>query len=321
MPYPARRLRRLRTTGAMRELATEVRLSVKDLVCPVFVREGGGTSGVGSMPGTRVMSEDSVCDEVQEIADLGIPGVMLFGIPSAKDAAGSSAAGGVVQRAISSIREVFGDGMVVMADVCLCQYTDSGHCGIVRDGRIDNDESTRALAAIAASHAEAGVDTVSPSAMMDGQVAAIRAELDEGGFRDVSIMSHSAKHRSGMYAPFRDAASCAPSFGDRSTYQVPYSNPREAMQELEEDVAEGVDIVMVKPALAYLDIIHEARRRLGVPVAAYSVSGEYAMVRAAADAGYLDGDAATMEILTSIRRAGAGIIVTYMAKQAAGLLR
>ena len=322
MSFPARRLRRLRATERVRELVRESRLSARDLVCPVFVQEGLREGAeAGSMTGTRILPLEGLCGEVEEICGLGIPAVMLFGIPSAKDDAGTRAWDGIAQRAISRIRSNFGDRVAVMADVCLCQYTASGHCGIARDGRIDNDESLEALARIAVGHAEAGADTVAPSAMMDGQVAAIRGALDGAGFKDVSIMSHSAKHRSSFYAPFRDAAGCAPRFGDRATYQVPYTNAREAMAEVAADVAEGVDIVMIKPALAYLDLIAEARRRFDVPVAAYSVSGEYALVKAAAGAGLVDERGITEEMLASIKRAGADVIVTYFAKSAAGFLR
>ncbi len=323
MSFPARRLRRMRSSPGMRELAKETALSAGDLICPVFVHEGlKARAGVGSMSGVERLPPGDVSDEVGAIADLGIPAVMLFGIPAAKDDAGSSAFAedGVVQGAISSIRQNFGDRMVVMADVCLCQYTTAGHCGIVGGGTIDNDRSVETLAKIAVSQARAGVDTVSPSAMMDGQVAAIRSALDDEGFADVSIMSHSAKHRSSFYSPFRDAAECTPKFGDRKAYQVPFTNPRESMREVESDVAEGVDIVMIKPALAYLDLIAEARRRFNVPVAAYSVSGEYALVKGAASRGWVDERAVTEEILYSIKRAGADMIVTYFAKSAAGFL-
>ncbi|RNJ76112.1 MAG: porphobilinogen synthase [Nitrosopumilus sp. D6] len=323
MSFPARRLRRLRTSEKMRELVRQSRLSASDLICPVFVREDIKVEAdAESMSGTKILPLEGLCDEIETISGLGIPAIMLFGIPSKKDDTGTSAYGnGIVQQAISQIKSNFGDKMVIMADVCLCQYTTSGHCGIARGKKIDNDESLKILAKIATSHADAGVDTVSPSAMMDGQVAAIRDALDEGGHTDISIMSHSAKHRSNFYAPFRDAAECAPQFGDRKTYQVPYTNAREAMLEAEADVNEGVDIVMIKPALAYLDLIAEARRRFDVPVAAYSVSGEYALVKAAAKLGYVDEQAMTEEILASIKRAGADMIVTYFAKSAAGFIQ
>ena len=303
----------------------ETALSPSDLVCPIFVQEGADSrTGVGPMPGAERIPVGEAAAEAGAAADLGIPAVMLFGIPKSKDEAGSGAraADGAVQRAAAGIKGALGDRIVVMADVCLCQYTSSGHCGLADAGGrgIDNDSSVAALAEVAVSQADAGVDVVSPSAMMDGQVAAIRAALDGAGFGGVAVMSHSAKHRSSLYAPFRGAAECAPRFGDRSTYQVPYTNPREAMAEVRSDVEEGVDIVMIKPALAYLDLIAEARRSFGVPVAAYSVSGEYAMVKAAAARGWLREEDAVHEILSSIKRAGADVIVTYFAMEAAAAM-
>ena len=307
----------------MRDLLRETRLSPSDMVCPLFVQEGlSARAGIDSMPGMYRLPVSEAAAESGEAMAAGVQAVMVFGIPSAKDDAGSSAYddGGVVQSAISSIRKAHGDRIVVMSDVCLCQYTSTGHCGVSRGGAIDNDETVELLARTAVSQARAGSDVVSPSAMMDGQVAAMRAALDREGFRDVAIMSHSAKHRSSMYAPFRDAAGCAPQFGDRRTYQVPYTNAREAMAEVAADVEEGVDIVMIKPALAYLDLVAETRRRFGVPVAAYSVSGEYSLVTAAARQGWIDGTAVMLEMLTSMRRAGADIVVTYFAKAAARAL-
>ena len=333
MRFPTRRLRRLRKTEKMRSMIRETTLLPSDLVCPVLVQEGiGERVTVKSMPGIQRLPLSDVTGEVESIKGAGIPAIMLFGVPSSKDDAGSSAfdRDGIVQRAVSEVRQAFGDDIVIMSDVCMCQYTSSGHCGIVRDGpgrgggggspAIDNDPSLEVLAKIAVSQAESGVDVVSPSAMMDGQVSAIRTALDDSGFSDVLIMPHSAKHRSVFYSPFRDAAECAPQFGDRSTYQMPYTNAREAMQEIESDVEEGADIVMIKPALAYLDLVAEARRRLDLPVAAFSVSGEYALVRAAAAAGYVDGTQIALEMLHSIKRAGADIIVTYFAKDVAGSL-
>lgn len=320
MTFPARRLRRLRTSGAMRELATETRLSAADLVLPIFVEEGlESRRPAGTMPGIERLPLADVTSEAQAAHDLGVRAVMLFGIPASKDELGTqaSAEGGIVQRAASQLRGAFGGSLVVMADTCLCQYTESGHCGVSRDGLIDNDESLGVLAGVAVSQARAGADTVCPSAMMDGQVAAIRAALDDAGLGGVSIMSHSAKHASSFYAPFRGAAGCAPRFGDRRTYQVPYTNSREAMAELAADAEEGADILMIKPALAYLDLVAEARRRFDAPVAAYSVSGEYALIKAAAQAGLVDEQDVACEVLSSIKRAGADIIVTYMARQAA----
>ena len=324
MSFPAKRLRRLRTSEKMRELVQETRLSSKDFICPVFVQEDLKTRiKIESMSEMERLPLEDINEEVKTIIDLGIPAIMLFGIPTHKDEAGSSAfdENGIVQKAISQIREKFGDKIVIMADVCLCQFTSTGHCGIIKDDKIDNDTSLDILAKIAVSLAKAGVDTVSPSAMMDGQVAAIRKALDDEGFTDVSIMSHSAKHRSNFYAPFRNAAECAPKFGDRKTYQVPYTNAREAMMEVESDINEGVDIVMIKPALSYLDIIAETRRKFNVPVAAYSVSGEYALVKAASQLGFVNEDDITSEILTSIKRAGADMIVTYFAKSASRFLQ
>ena len=324
MSFPAKRLRRLRTSEKMRELVQETRLSSKDFICPVFVQEDLKTRiKIESMSEIERLPLEDINDEVKTIIDLGIPAIMLFGIPTHKDEIGSSSFDekGIVQKAISQIREKFGDKIVIMADVCLCQFTSTGHCGIIQGDKIDNDTSLVTLAKIAVSLAKAGVDTVSPSAMMDGQVAVIRKALDDEGFTDVSIMSHSAKHRSNFYAPFRNAAECAPKFGDRKTYQVPYTNAREAMMEVESDINEGVDIVMIKPALSYLDIIAETRRKFNVPVAAYSVSGEYALVKAASQLGFVNEDDITLEILTSIKRAGADMIVTYFAKSAARFLQ
>ena len=324
MSFPTKRLRRLRISNKMRDLVQETRLSPKDFICPVFVQEDlKERVKVESMTEIERLPIEDINGEIQTIIDLGIPAIMLFGIPTQKDEAGSSAFddNGIVQKAASQIREKFGDKIVIMADVCLCQFTYTGHCGIISGDKIDNDISLDTLSKIAVSLAKAGVDTVSPSAMMDGQVAAIRKALDDNGFTDVSIMSHSAKHRSNFYAPFRDAAECAPKFGDRKTYQVPYTNAREAMMEIESDIEEGVDIVMVKPALSYLDIISETRKKFNVPVAAYSVSGEYALVKAASQLGYVNENDITSEILTSIKRAGADMIVTYFAKSAAKFLQ
>ena len=321
--FPIRRLRRLRKTEKIRDLVQEISLSPKDLICPIFVEDGIQTKKqIQSMPAMERLPLSDVVNEVDAIAELGIPAVMLFGIPQNKDDEGTSAFvdHGIVQKTISEIRKNFGDKIVIMADVCLCQYTSSGHCGLVRDEIIDNDSSIATLSKIAVSQAKAGVDVVSPSAMMDGQVAAIRNSLDNEGFSDVSIMSHSAKHRSNFYSPFRDAAECAPQFSDRRTYQVPFTNPREAMREVETDINEGVDIVMIKPALTYLDLIAETKRKFNIPVSAYSVSGEYALVKGAAMQGWVDEDEMTKEILYSIKRAGADMIVTYFAKAVASNL-
>jgi porphobilinogen synthase len=308
----------------MRELVQQTTLSPKDFICPVFVQEDLKTRlKVESMSDIERLPLDDVTDEVGTITDLGIPAIMLFGIPTKKDEAGSSAfdENGIVQKAIEQIKQNFGDKIVIMADVCLCQFTSTGHCGIIQNDKINNDTSLDTLAKIAVSQAKMGVDTVSPSAMMDGQVMAIRKALDDEGFSDVSIMSHSAKHRSNFYSPFRDAAECAPKFGDRKTYQVPYTNAREAMMEVEADINEGVDIVMIKPALSYLDLIAETRKRFNLPVSAYSVSGEYALVKAASQLGYVNENDITQEILYSIKRAGADMIVTYFAKSASKFLQ
>ena len=318
--FPIRRLRRLRKTEKIRDLVKEVSLSPKDLICPVFVEDGIQTKKqIESMPAIERLPLSDVVNEVDAIAELDIPAVMLFGIPQNKDDEGTSAFvdHGIVQKAITEIRKNFGNKIVIMSDVCLCQYTLSGHCGLVKGENIDNDSSIATLSKIAVSQAKAGVDVVSPSAMMDGQVHAIRSSLDDAGFSDVAIMSHSAKHRSNFYSPFRDAAECAPQFSDRRTYQVPFTNPREAIREVEADINEGVDIVMIKPALTYLDLIAETKRRFNIPVSAYSVSGEYALVKGAAMQGWINEDAMIQEILYSIKRAGADMIVTYFAKSVA----
>jgi len=324
MSFPFRRLRRLRSSEKMRELMQETTLSPRDFICPVFVQEDLKTRvKVESMPDIERIPLEDVVDEVGTISDLNIPAVMIFGLPAKKDDEGSSAFDekGIVQNAISEIRKNYGDGMVIMADVCLCQYTSSGHCGLVKGDKIENDSSIATLSKIALSQAKAGVDIVSPSAMMDGQVAAIRSALDDEGFSDVAIMSHSAKHRSSFYSPFRDATGCAPKFGDRKTYQVPYTNVREALREVETDINEGVDIVMIKPALAYLDLIAETKKRFNIPVSAYSVSGEYALVKGAAIQGWISEKEIIHEILYSIKRAGADMIVTYFAKSGAKILQ
>jgi porphobilinogen synthase len=323
MSFPNLRLRRLRKTGKIRELLEEVRLSPKDLICPIFVQEDLKSRIQGlSMPGMERLPLGDIVSEVNSIAELKIPAVMVFGIPTHKDEHGTSAftTNGIVQKTISEIRKNLGNEIAIMADVCLCQYTSSGHCGLVKGDKIDNDSSLETLAKIAVSQAQAGVDVVSPSAMMDGQVKAIRKGLDDAGFHDVAIMSHSAKHRSSLYSPFKDMAHSAPQFGDRKTYQLPYTNPKEAMREVETDIQEGVDIVMIKPALAYLDLILRTKEKFNVPIAAYSVSGEYALVKAAAMAGYIDETEVTLEILTAIKRAGADMIVTYFSKGAAKAL-
>ena len=317
--YPQVRLRRLRKNEPMRRLFRETSLGVDDLIYPLFVIHGRGIKReVESMPGVFQYSVDKLTREAREIAALGINAVLLFGIPQEKDEVGSSAyqPDGVIQQAIRAIKKVV-PGLLVVTDVCLCEYTSHGHCGVVVDGDVDNDKTLELLARMALSHAEAGADIIAPSDMMDGRVKAIRETLDESGFINVPIMSYAVKYSSAFYGPFRDAAQSAPQFGDRRSYQMDSSNVREALREAEQDVAEGADIVMVKPALAYLDVISKVRETFNHPVAAYNVSGEYSMVKAAASRGWIDERRVVMEILTSIKRAGADVIVTYHAKDVA----
>ena len=325
MPFPERRLRRLRRTPALRRLVAETRISVDGLVAPLFVKEGiDGPEPIASMPGVVQHTQESLRKEARELTGLGVPAVMLFGIPAVKDARGSGAdaSDGVVQTAVRNLRDEVGDALVIMTDDCLDEFTDHGHCGLLtNDGTVDNDATLERYASIALSQAAAGVDLVAPSGMMDGQVAAIRAALDGGGFAQVAILAYSAKYASALYGPFRDAAECAPQFGDRRGYQMDPPNAREAIEEVAADIGEGADIVMVKPALAYLDVIAAIRARFTVPVAAYHVSGEYAMVKAAAQLGWLDGEAVALEHLVAIKRAGADIILTYLAREVAELLQ
>ncbi|GKS58635.1 delta-aminolevulinic acid dehydratase [Nitrospira sp.] len=319
MPFPHDRLRRLRETEPLRRLVRETALSPDHFVYPLFVRSGQGERDeIASMPGQYRWSIDLLVKEVAEAYALGIPAVILFGIPDAKDERGSAAIDpdGIVPQAIRAVKDQV-PGVVVITDVCIDEYTSHGHCGLVREGRILNDETLECLRAMARVHAQAGADVIAPSDMMDGRVAAIRKELDLAGFPQVPIMAYSAKFASCFYAPFRDAAQSSPQFGDRKTYQMDPANRREAGREIESDLAEGADIIMVKPALPFLDIIADARRSVRHPIAAYQVSGEYSMIKAAARAGWLDETAAMMESLTSIRRAGADIILTYFAKDAA----
>ena len=319
MSFPDVRPRRLRRTKALRRLVRETRLSPECLVLPLFVRPGEKVRRpIPSMPGHAQLSIDEMLEECREAASLGIQAVLLFGIPLAKDPVGSDAYAdaGIIQQAIRAIKDKQPD-LLVVTDVCLCEYTDHGHCGVVHDGAVDNDATLDLLAAMAVSHAKAGADIVAPSAMMDGQVGAIRSALDDEGHEQVPIMAYSAKYASGFYGPFRDAAESPPQFGDRRGYQMDPANALEALRETELDVAEGADIVMVKPALPYLDIIWRVKERFGLPVAAYNVSGEFAMVKAAAEKGWLDERRITLEILTAIRRAGADILITYFAKDAA----
>jgi porphobilinogen synthase len=328
MPFPETRLRRLRQTATFRRLVRETALSVDDLVLPLFVRDGiDRPNPIASLEGHAQWPAAAVAEEAKRAADLGVPAVLLFGLPDHKDAHASSAYApdGVVCRAIEGIKRACPE-LLVMTDVCLCAYTDHGHCGVVGRGRggaavIDNDRSLELIARQAVAHARAGADLVAPSDMMDGRVGAIRSGLDVAGLTEVAIMAYSAKFASAFYGPFRDAADSAPQFGDRTTYQMDPANGHEAMREIELDIDEGADIVMVKPALAYLDLIRLAADTFAVPLAAYNVSGEYAMVKAAAARGWLDEKRAAMEIMTAIRRAGAKIVITYWAKDAAGWLR
>ncbi len=317
------RLRRLRRTEALRRLVRETRLSAEDFVYPLFVVHGSDVrNAIPSMPGQAQLSIDQLPAEARELRALGIPAVLLFGIPASKDEQASEAyaADGIVQQAVRALKQA-DPALLVITDVCLCEYTSHGHCGIVRDGDVDNDATLPLLAQTALSHARAGADMVAPSAMMDGQVAAIRQALDENGFVQTPIMAYAAKYASAFYGPFREAAESAPQFGDRRGYQMDPANAREALREIESDVAEGADIVMVKPALAYLDVLARARQRFDLPLAAYNVSGEYAMIKAATANGWLDEKRVVLEVLTAIKRAGADIVITYHAKDAARWLR
>ncbi len=323
MGFPDTRMRRLRTSATMRRMVRETALSVNDFIYPLFVRAGTGLKKpIPSMTDCFHVSPDRMADEAAEVADLGIPAVLLFGLPAHKDEKGSEAwaENGVVQEAIRQIKKRTPD-LLVVTDVCLCEYTSTGHCGVIKDGKVDNDATLELLAKMALSHAQAGADIVAPSDMMDGRVRVIRQALECNGFDHVAILSYAAKFASAFYGPFRDAAESAPAFGDRKSYQMDPANAREALREIELDLEEGADMVMVKPALSYLDVIRRARDRFDCPLAAYNVSGEYMMLNAAADAGLLDRDACMMEVLTSIKRAGADIILTYFAKKAARLLR
>lgn len=323
LPLPDRRPRRLRRSDTLRRMVRETQLSVDDFVYPLFVTHEANTRReIGSMPGNFHWSVDRIAAECEEVASLGIPAVLLFGIPEEKDPLGGGAyhQAGVVQQAVREIKRVVPE-LLVITDVCLCEYTDHGHCGVIHEGQVLNDPTLDLLAQTAVSHAEAGADIIAPSDMMDGRVAAIRHALDDAGFLDTPVLSYAAKYASGFYGPFRDAAGSTPQFGDRRSYQMDPANRREALKEVLQDLDEGADMLMVKPALSYLDIIREVKDMTQVPVAAYNVSGEYSMVKAAAANGWIDGERIMMEILTSIKRAGADIILTYHAKEAAHLLR
>jgi len=320
MAYPVNRMRRLRRSETLRRMVREVSVSVDDLICPLFVTHGLDVKlQIPSMPGVFHYSVDALVKEAREISDLGIPAVLLFGLPASKDDVGSEAYApeGNVQRAVRALKKAIPD-LVVITDVCLCEYTSHGHCGVIRDGDVANDDTLELISRTALSHAQAGADIVAPSDMMDGRVLAIRDTLDEHGYTETPIMAYSAKFASAFYGPFRDAAGCAPQFGDRSTYQMDPPNRREAMKEIAFDIDEGADIVMVKPALSYLDIIADARAAFDLPIAAYNVSGEYSMVKAAAEQGFIDERRVVSEIILSIKRAGADMIITYHARDFAG---
>jgi porphobilinogen synthase len=319
MAFPITRLRRLRRSPALRNMVRETRLTPSDFIYPLFVVHGRDKhEPIPSMPGVFHLSIDQLAHESREIADLGIPAVILFGLPASKDAVGSEnfASDGIVQQAIHAIKDASPE-LVVMTDVCMCEYTDHGHCGIVRDGQVINDETLDILRKVVISHAEAGADVVAPSGMMDGMVGAIRQALDGDGYSDIGILSYAVKYASSFYGPFRDAAQSPPQFGDRHSYQMDPGNVREAMREARLDVAEGADMLMVKPALAYLDVVRRVRETFDLPLAAYNVSGEYSMVKAAAANGWIDERKIVLETLTGIKRAGADVILTYHAKDAA----
>ncbi len=323
MYFPIYRPRRLRRNETLRRMIRETRLSPDDFIYPLFVTHGRGVRNeIGSMPGVAQLSVDWAVKEAEETFQLGVPAVILFGIPKKKDLRGSEAYArtGIVQQAIRAIKKRLPD-LVVITDVCLCEFTSHGHCGVVVKDQVDNDATLKLLAKMALSHAEAGADMVAPSDMMDGRVKAIREILDARGFENIPILSYAAKHASGFYGPFREAAESTPQFGDRKSYQMDPANAREAVREAALDVQEGADIIMVKPALPYLDIIRAVREQFDLPVAAYNVSGEYAMIKAAAARGWLDEERVMMEVLTAIKRAGADLIITYFAKDAARLLK
>ncbi len=322
MYYPVYRPRRMRSSEVIRRMVRETRISPDDFIYPMFVTHGKGVKKeIGSMPGNYQQSIDNLVKDCEEVKKLGIPAVILFGIPEHKDEAGSEAYAddGIVQRAIRAIKDKMPE-LIVITDVCLCEYTSHGHCGVIKNGVVQNDATLELLALEALSHAKAGADMVAPSDMMDGRVGAIRTLLDKEGFHDTPIMSYAAKYASSFYGPFREAAESTPQFGDRRSYQMDPPNSREAMREVALDIDEGADIVMVKPALAYLDIIYQVRQQFNLPVAAYNVSGEFSMIKAAAKLGWIDGERAMMESLIAMKRAGADMILTYFAKEAAALL-
>ena len=322
MAHPLYRPRRLRESPLLRRMVRETRLGVENLILPLFAVHGRGVRDpISSMPGVSRLSLDELLKEAKDAASMGIPAILLFGVPQSKDPRGSEAYAedGIVQQAARAVKETIPD-LLVITDVCLCQYTSHGHCGLVEDGRIKNDASVELLARVALSHMESGADIVAPSDMMDGRVGAIRETLDEAGYTETPIMAYSAKYASAFYGPFREAVESAPQFGDRRSYQMDPANAAEALREVGLDVDEGADIVMVKPALPYLDVIARVRQEFGLPLAAYSVSGEYAMIKAAAQLGWLDEERCMLEALTAIRRAGADLVITYFAREAARLL-
>jgi len=322
MPFPVYRPRRLRESPLLRSMVRETSLRIDDFVYPLFAVHGRGVrEPISSMPGQFRLSIDELLKECKDAASMGIPAVLLFGLPRDKDPRGTEAYAedGIIQQAVRAVKDTIPD-LLVITDVCLCEYTSHGHCGVVEDGRIKNDPTLELIARTAVSHAEAGADLIAPSDMMDGRVAAVREGLDESGFPETPIMAYSAKYASAFYGPFREAADSTPQFGDRRSYQMDPANAMEAMREVALDVDEGADIVMVKPALPYLDVIARVKGEFGLPVAAYSVSGEYAMLKAAGQLGWLDEDRAVLEALIGIRRAGADIIITYFAKDAARLI-
>ena len=321
--FPVTRLRRLRKTPALRDMFRETSLSPADFIYPLFIVEGDNVKKeISSMPAQFQLSIDQALRECEEMVKLGVNSTILFGIPNEKDEVGSGAYAddGIIQKATRAIKKRFPE-MIVVTDVCLCEYTSHGHCGVVENGYVQNDKTLELLAKEAVSHAQSGADIIAPSDMMDGRIDAIRNALDANALSDTPIMAYSAKYSSGFYGPFREAAESTPQFGDRKTYQMDFGNSDEAMREIALDIQEGADIVMVKPALSYLDVIRRTKDNFNMPICAYNVSGEYSMVKAAARAGWLDGEKVMMEVLTSIKRAGADLIITYFAKEAAAVLK
>jgi porphobilinogen synthase len=320
--FPTSRLRRLRQNSVIRNMVSETTLSPSDFIYPVFVRPGKNVKNeISSMPGIYQLSVDNLLKECGSVMKLGIKSIILFGIPDHKDEMGTGAydENGIIQQATRAIKKEYPD-MLVVTDVCLCEYTSHGHCGVVENGKVNNDKTLELLVKEAVTHAEAGADIIAPSDMMDGRIHAIREALDSAGYHDTPILAYSAKYSSAFYGPFREAAESAPQYGDRKTYQMDYRNSDEAMREIYLDIKEGADMIMVKPALSYLDIIRRAKDNFNIPIAAYNVSGEYSMIKAAAAAGWIEGDKAMMEMLYSIKRAGAELILTYFAKEASEIL-